>query len=107
MSLYSPGVIPNSFLKAAPKVFDELKPLLFAISGIYSIPLERDRKLRSMYVNGRRAYMTSREMSGRGGFGEYEITAGSLFRNKSWLGMVEYGRLRKIGRARRAVQPDS
>ncbi len=41
--------------------------------GIYSIPLERDKKLRSLYVNGQRCYMTSKQIKAWGGYGSYEI----------------------------------
>lgn len=36
-------------------------------NGIYSIEYKRDRKLRSLYVNGERAYMTSKQLTGQGG----------------------------------------
>ena len=45
-------------------------------NGIYSVEYKRDRKLRALYVNGERAYMTSRKLTGLGGNGTYEITAG-------------------------------
>lgn len=45
--------------------------------GIYSIPYERDRKLRALYVNGRRCYMTSQVAKGHGAVGEYNVEAGS------------------------------
>ncbi|MGN0243361.1 MAG: right-handed parallel beta-helix repeat-containing protein [Lachnospiraceae bacterium] len=44
-------------------------------NGIYSIPYSRDEKLRSLYVNGKRAYMTSKQMAGKGGYGTYAVSA--------------------------------
>lgn len=44
--------------------------------GIYSIDYDRDEKLRSLYVNGKRCYMTSKVIKGKGAVGEYNITAG-------------------------------
>ncbi|MGN0242548.1 MAG: DNRLRE domain-containing protein [Lachnospiraceae bacterium] len=43
-------------------------------NGIYSAPLERDEKLRAMYVNDVLADMTSKKIQGRGGYGTYNIT---------------------------------
>ncbi|MGN0242545.1 MAG: dockerin type I repeat-containing protein [Lachnospiraceae bacterium] len=43
-------------------------------NGIYSIPLDRDDKLRSIYVNDVRANMTTKKLQGRGGYGTYEVT---------------------------------
>ncbi|MDO4562407.1 MAG: right-handed parallel beta-helix repeat-containing protein [Clostridia bacterium] len=45
--------------------------------GIYSISLNRSEKLRSLYVNGERRFMTSAKASGQGKNGTYSITAGS------------------------------
>ncbi len=45
--------------------------------GIYSINLDRAVKLRSLYVNGERAYMTSKVIKVLGGYGKYEIEADS------------------------------
>lgn len=45
--------------------------------GIYSIAYSRDCKLRSLYVNGRRCYMTSSVAKGHGAVGEYAIEAAS------------------------------
>lgn len=44
--------------------------------GIYSTELNRDTKLRSLYVNGKRCYMTSKTIQGTTGTGSYTITAG-------------------------------
>ena len=44
--------------------------------GIYSTELNRDTKLRSLYVNGERCYMTSRVIQGTGSSGSYTVTAG-------------------------------
>lgn len=41
--------------------------------GIYSIEYQRDEKLRALYVNGERAYMTSKKLWGNGGYGTYHI----------------------------------
>lgn len=45
-------------------------------NGIYSIDYDRDTKLRSLYVNGERAYMTKKTLTGLGGYGSYPVTAG-------------------------------
>lgn len=45
-------------------------------NGIYSIDYDRDTKLRSLYVNGERAYMTKKTLTGLGGYGSYAVTAG-------------------------------
>ncbi len=42
-------------------------------NGTYSIPYNRDTKLRSLYVNGERAYMTQKESQGRGNYGSYTV----------------------------------
>ncbi len=47
--------------------------------GTYSIPYERDIKLRSLYVNGERAYMTQRDSQGRGDYGSYTVDS-----SKDW-----------------------
>ncbi len=48
--------------------------------GIYSITYERDRKLRSLYVNGTRCYMTSNVAKAQGGTKKITITEGE----KDW-----------------------
>ena len=52
-------------------------------NGIYSIELNRDKKLRSLYVNGQRCYMTSKKITPTGPDGSYTITAGS--KDWAWL----------------------
>ena len=42
-------------------------------NGIFSIPLARDKKLRTLYVNGTRAFMTSKVVKGKGSAGEYAV----------------------------------
>ena len=46
--------------------------------GIWQAPLQRDRKLRALYVNGRRAFMahTETKVQARGGWGTFTVTAG-------------------------------
>lgn len=44
--------------------------------NLYSTSLERDKKLRYLYVNDKRAYMPSRSISAKGGYGKYTITEG-------------------------------
>ncbi len=44
---------------------------------IYRAPLSRSAKLRSLYVNEKRAYMASRTITCQGGWGEYTVTGGS------------------------------
>lgn len=44
--------------------------------NIYKAKLNRDSKLRSLYVNGERKNMTSREIKAKSLYGEYGITAG-------------------------------
>ena len=46
-------------------------------NGIYSIPYNRDKKLRSLYVNGKRCYMTSKTIQGMGSTGSYSVTKDS------------------------------
>lgn len=46
-------------------------------NGVFSISYDRDDKLRSLYVNGERCYMTSNVVKGKGAVGEYEIKKGS------------------------------
>lgn len=48
-------------------------------NGIYSINLNRDKKLRSLYVNGERRYMTADVSKAKGSVGSYEIKS-----NDSW-----------------------
>lgn len=43
--------------------------------GIYSTAYVRNEKLRSLYVNGKRCYMTSKKSTGLGGYGSYSVTA--------------------------------
>ena len=44
--------------------------------GIYSIEYNRNRKLRALYVNGERKYMTHNQIKGKGSDGELVIKAG-------------------------------
>jgi hypothetical protein len=45
--------------------------------GIWQAPLHRDHKLRALYVNGQRAFMTSSgKINAQGGWGTYTVTAG-------------------------------
>jgi hypothetical protein len=45
--------------------------------GIWQAPLHRDHKLRALYVNDKRAYMTSSgNIHAQGGWGTYSVTAG-------------------------------
>ena len=45
-------------------------------NGIYSIPYDRDKKLRALYVNGQRCYMTTNAKTARGfgGYGSYSVS---------------------------------
>ncbi|SHM59221.1 carbohydrate-binding protein [Ruminococcus flavefaciens] len=43
---------------------------------LWSAPLDRDIKLRNLYVNDRRANMGSVQVQAKGGYGDYNITAG-------------------------------
>ena len=45
-------------------------------NGIYSISYDRDRKLRALYVNGQRCYMTTntKTVRGLGGYGSYTVS---------------------------------
>jgi hypothetical protein len=43
---------------------------------IFSAKLERDEKLRCLFVNGERAVMTQREFTGHGAWGEFVVTGG-------------------------------
>lgn len=45
--------------------------------SIYKAPLARTTKLRSLYVNDKRAYMASKTMGCQGSWGTYSVTAGS------------------------------
>lgn len=45
-------------------------------NGIFSIAFDRDRKLRALYVNGERRYMTSKVVKAWGGYGEYTVSQG-------------------------------
>lgn len=44
--------------------------------NLYSTTLKRDKKLRQLYVNDKRAYMPSRSAKALGGYGEYKVTKG-------------------------------
>ena len=55
--------------------------------GIYSISYDRDRKLRSLYINGQRAFMTSKVVEGKGSFGEYTVVGGSA--DWAWIDGTE------------------
>ncbi|SEH65021.1 Carbohydrate binding module (family 6) [Ruminococcus flavefaciens] len=43
---------------------------------LWSAPLDRDIKLRNLYVNDRRANMGSVQVQAKGGYGDYHVTAG-------------------------------
>ena len=43
---------------------------------LWSAPLDRDIKLRNLYVNDRRANMGSVQVQAKGGYGDYYVTAG-------------------------------
>lgn len=47
-----------------------------ADGGLYKAPLDRDHKLRNLYVNDARALMGSVTVQSKGGVGEYSVTAG-------------------------------
>lgn len=51
--------------------------------GYYAISLERSEKLRALYVNGERAYMTSKQAQGRGSYGSYTINGDEAWAWKS------------------------
>lgn len=44
--------------------------------NIYKAPLDRSGKLRNLYVNDKRAFMTKKTVTARGGQGTYSVTAG-------------------------------
>lgn len=44
--------------------------------NLYSATLDRDKKLRQLYVNDHRAYMPSKDISAKGGYGSHTITEG-------------------------------
>ena len=44
--------------------------------NLYVAELNRDERLRQLYVNDERAYMPSKQIRGQGGYGEHTITAG-------------------------------
>jgi len=44
--------------------------------NIYHTQLDHTEKLRSLFVNGTRAFMASKQVSGKGDWGSYEITEG-------------------------------
>lgn len=56
-------------------------------SGIYSIALDRNEKLRSLYVNGNRCNMTSKVVKAWGGYGKYSIEEGSA--DYAWVSGTE------------------
>lgn len=65
-------------------------------NGIFSIEYVRDEKLRSLYVNGQRAYMSSKKLNGRGGYGSYSVKAGQA--DWAWIdGSVFQGTLFDAG----------
>lgn len=43
---------------------------------IYKAPLDRDYKLRNLFVNDKRASMTSKRVNAKGGYGDYNVKAG-------------------------------
>jgi len=47
-----------------------------AANGLYKAPLARSTKLRNLYVNDRRATMTSKVVASKGGYGTYSVKAG-------------------------------
>ena len=47
-----------------------------ASGGVYKATLARSSKLRNLYVNDRRAEMTSKVVASMGGYGTYSVTAG-------------------------------
>ena len=53
----------------------------------YKVPLEREGKLRSIYVNGERAAMTQKKIWPGGGFGNYGINKGQ----SDWAWNSRYG----------------
>ena len=55
--------------------------------GVYSITYNRDKKLRSLYINGQRAFMTSKVVKGQGSFGEYNIKGESA--DWAWIDGTE------------------
>ncbi|WP_329126268.1 right-handed parallel beta-helix repeat-containing protein [Streptomyces sp. NBC_01465] len=44
--------------------------------NIWKAPLDRDNKLRALYINGKRAQMASKSINSAGCYGNYSITAG-------------------------------
>lgn len=52
--------------------------------NIYKAQLNRSTKLRNLYVNDRRALMTSKTVTARGGFGTYSVNAGQA--GWAWTG---------------------
>lgn len=44
--------------------------------NVWQAPLDRNHKLRALYVNDQRAVMASRKVKAQGGWGEYVVTAG-------------------------------
>ncbi len=54
---------------------------------LYAAPLDRDYKLRNLYVNDHRANMGSVRVEAQGGYGEYGITAGQA--DWAWVSGVK------------------
>ncbi|RCX14837.1 dockerin type I repeat protein [Anaerobacterium chartisolvens] len=52
--------------------------------NIYKASLNRSTKLRNLYVNDRRASMTSKRVTARGGYGTYSVTQGQA--DWAWTG---------------------
>lgn len=52
--------------------------------NIYKAPLDRSTKLRNLYVNDKRALMTSKRITARGGEGTYSVTKGQA--DWAWTG---------------------
>lgn len=61
-------------------------------NGIYSIPYARDEKLRALYVNGNRCFMTSRVVKAKGSVGTYAIEAGQA--DWAWVSGEAYSGVR-------------
>lgn len=59
-----------------------------ANGNLYKASLARDKKLRALYVNGQRAYMTSRTINAAGGYGSYSVTAGQA--SWAWASGSQY-----------------
>lgn len=57
-------------------------------NGIFSTEYHRDKKLRALYVNGKRCYMTEKVIEGKGPAGKYKIEAGS--KDWAWTSGTEH-----------------